>query len=91
MSVFRPYDLPDSPVATNHLEISHIRLVPQKLREDVIQSYSGLDNHIPGRNVSGKLNDQVLEETVANYLLRTAELGETIRERHTKKQAILAG
>ena len=39
----------------------------------------------------GKSYNQVLEETVADYLHRSAEPGEIIRQRHKKRRAFLAG
>ena len=39
----------------------------------------------------GKPDEQVHEETTAEYLQHTAEKGETVRERHLKRQAITVG
>ena len=41
--------------------------------------------------MSGKSNEQGFEEEAADYIQRTAEPGETLRERHMKRQVFLAG
>ena len=41
--------------------------------------------------VCGKSYDQVIEETVANYLDQTAQPGETVRERQIKRNAFIDG
>ena len=37
----------------------------------------------------GKSYDQVIEETVADYLNQTAQSGETVRERQIKRNAFI--
>ena len=41
--------------------------------------------------ISGKSYDQVIEETVADYLNQTAQPGETVRERQIKRNAFIEG
>ena len=41
--------------------------------------------------VCGKSYDQVIEETVANYLNQTAQPGETVREPQIKRNAFIDG
>ena len=41
--------------------------------------------------VCGKPYDQVIEETVADYLNQTAQPGETVRERQIKRNASIDG
>ena len=41
--------------------------------------------------VCGKSNDQVVEETVADYLNQTAQPGETVRERQIKRNVFIDG
>ena len=44
-----------------------------------------------GGMVCGKPYDQVIEETVADYLNQTAQPGETVRERQIKRNAFNEG
>ena len=46
---------------------------------------------VTGCLVCGKSYDQVIEETVANFLNQTAEPGETVRERQIKRNAFIDG
>ena len=46
---------------------------------------------VTGCLVCGKSYDQVIEETVADYLNQTAQPGETVRERQIKRNAFIAG
>ena len=41
--------------------------------------------------VCGRSYDQVIEETVADYLNQTAQLGETVRDRQIKRNAFIDG
>ena len=44
-----------------------------------------------GSLAGGKPYDQVIEETVADYLNQTVQLGETVRERQIKRNAFIDG
>ena len=46
---------------------------------------------VTGCLVCGKTYDQVIEETVADYLNQTAQPGETVRERQIKRNASIDG
>ena len=46
---------------------------------------------VTGCLVCGKSYGQVIEETVADYLHQTAQLGETVRERQIKRNAFIDG
>ena len=46
---------------------------------------------IKGCLVCGKSYDQVIGETVADYLNQTAQPGETVRERQIKRNAFIDG
>ena len=56
-----------------------------------------LHHHPPGNEwvagclVCGKSYDQVIEETVADYLNQTAQPGETVQERQIKRNAFIDG
>ena len=46
---------------------------------------------VTGCLVCGKSYDQIIEETVADYLNQTAQPGETVRERQIKRNAFIDG
>ena len=46
---------------------------------------------VTGCLACGKSYDQVMEETVADYLNQTAQPGETVRERQIKRNAFIDG
>ena len=46
---------------------------------------------VTGCLVCGKAYDQIIEETVADYLDQTAQPGETVRERQIKRNAFIDG
>ena len=46
---------------------------------------------VTGCLVCGKTYDQVIEETVADYLNHTAQPGETVRERQIRRNAFIHG
>ena len=47
--------------------------------------------HVTGCLVCGKPYEQLIEEAVADYLHQTAEPGETVRDRVSKRKAFLDG
>ena len=86
----RPYDIPNQPSSIPLINPPHITTVADELR-----SLTTLHSH-PQRNewvtrclVCGKSYDQVIEETVADYLNQTAQPGETVRERQNKRNAFI--
>ena len=46
---------------------------------------------VTGSLICGKSYDQVIEETVADYLNQTAQPGERVRERQIKRNAFIEG
>ena len=62
-------------------ELRNLTLHPHPQRNDLVTSCL----------VCGKSYDQVIEETVADYLDQTAQPGETVRERQIKRNALIDG
>ena len=62
-------------------QLSNLTLHPHPHRNETVTSCL----------VCGKSNDQVIEETVADYLNQTAQTGETVRERQITRNAFIDG
>ena len=68
----------------NDLELLQSNSIEQELQELGLHALSAVNTRTSGSTVCGKSNKQPLKKTTVDYLLRTAEPGETIRGRHTK-------
>ena len=90
-NIFRPYDLSDTPPATNSNTVSNIESIIQKMQELVLQAHSKVGKQTSGCVVCGKSYEQVIESTTADYLQQMAKARETIRKRQLKRQAFSAG
>ena len=88
--LFEPYDLPDTHPSPNDSELPLINTVVQEFKDLALHTQSEVENRTSGCIVCGTSYEQVLEETAADYLLRTAEARETIRDRHMRRQSFLA-
>ena len=69
----------------------NIIAVADELRNLTLHPHPQRNEWVTGCLVCGKLYDQVIEETVADYLNQTAQPGETVRERHIKRNAFIDG
>ena len=89
--IFSPYDIPNeppSPILNNPLNIT---TVADGLRNLTLHPHLQRNEWVTGCLVCGKSYDQVIEETVANYLNQTAQPGETVREGQIKRNAFIDG
>ena len=64
----------------------------QELKEPTVHLHSDVNNRTSGCIVvADKSHDQILAETVFDYLFCTTKPGETLRDRHLERQAKLTG
>ena len=61
------------------------------LQNLTLHSHPQRNEWVTGCLVCRKSYDQVIEETVADYLNHTAQPGETVRERQIKRNAFIDG
>ena len=73
--------------------INYIKQPPQAdgLRNLTLHPHPQRNEWVMGSLVCGKYYDQVIEETVADYLNQTAQPGETVRERQIGRNALIDG
>ena len=69
----------------------NIIAVADELRNLTLHPHPQRNEWVTGCLVCGKPYDQVIEETVADYLDKTAQPGETVRERQIKRNAFIDG
>ena len=69
----------------------NIIAVADELRNLTLHPHPQRNDWVTGCLVCGKSYDQVIEETVADYLDQTAQAGETVRERQIKRNAFIDG
>ena len=69
----------------------NITAVSEQLRNMTLHPHPQRNEWVTRCLVCGKLYDQVIEETAADYLNQTAQLGETVRERQIKRSAFIDG
>ena len=79
------------PYTSNTNTLPNINTVIQGLQGPSLRAHSNANNRVTGFLLCCRSYDQLSEETVLYRLRQTAELGETIRDRHIKRQAILKG
>ena len=79
--IFRPYDIPDPSSSTSLNNPPNISTVANGLQNLTLHPQRQPNQWVAGCLICGKSYDQVIEETVADYLNQTAQPGETIRER----------
>ena len=65
--------------------------VADELHNLTLHPHPQRNEWVTGCLVCGKPYDQVIEETVADYLDQTAQPGETVRERQIKRNAFIDG
>ena len=89
---FRPDDLPNNQPSSIPLNNpTNITTVSDGLRNMTLHPHPQRNEWVTGWLVCGKSYDQVIEETVADYLNQTAQSGETVRERQIKRNAFIDG
>ena len=89
--IFRPDDIPNQPSSTLFNNPLNITTVADKLQNLTLHPHPQRHEWVTGCLVCGKSYDQVIEETVANYLNQTAQPGETVQERQIKRNAFFDG
>ena len=89
--IFCPHDIPDPSPSTLSNNPLNISTVADGLQNLTLHPHPKRNQWVTGCLVCGKSYDQVIEETVANYLNQTAQTGETVRERQIKRNAFIDG
>ena len=69
----------------------NIIAVADELRNLTLHPHPHRNETVISCLVCGKSYDQVIEETVADYLDQTSQPGETVRERQIKRKALIDG
>ena len=90
-NIFRPYDIPNASSSTSFNNPLKISTVADGLRNLTLHPHPQRHEWVTGCLVCRKSFDQVIEETVADYLDQTAQPGETVRERQIKRNAFIDG
>ena len=89
--IFRPYNPPNASSSTLFNNPFNISTVGDGLRNLQLHPHPQRNEWVTGCLVCGKSYDQVIEETVADYLDQTAQPVETGRERQIKRKAFING
>ena len=90
--IFRPYDIPNEPSSTIlNNPPPNITTVADVLRNLALHAHRKRNEWVTRCLVCGNSYDQIIEETVADYVNQTAQPGETVRERQIKRNAIIDG
>ena len=90
-NIFRPYDIPNPSSSTLSNNPLNISTVANRLQNLTLHPHLQRNEWVTGCSVCGKSYDQVLEETVADYLNQTAQPGESVLERQIKRKAFIDG
>ena len=88
---FRPDEIPNEPSPTILNNPPIITTVTDGLQNLTLHPHPQRNEWVTGCLIYGTSYDQVIEETVANYLDQTAQPGETVRERQIKRNAFIDG
>ena len=88
--IFRPYDLPNSSTAASYNNLPNASAVADGLRSLTLHPHREQNEWVTGCSVCGKSFEQVIKETVADYLNQAAQPGETVRD-HQIKNAFTEG
>ena len=90
--LFRPCDIPNQPSSSLFYNPPPIiTTVTDGLQNLTLHPHPQRNEWVTGCLICGKSYDQVIEETVADYLNQTAQPGETVRERQIKRNAFIDG
>ena len=82
---------PDNIPLNNPPPPPNIVAVADELRNLTLHPHPQRNEWVTGCLVCGKSYDQVIEETVADYLDQTSQPGETVREQQIKRNAFIDG
>ena len=88
---FRPHNIPDQPSSTLFNNPANLTTIADGLRNLTLHPHPQRNDWMTGCLVCGKSSDQVVEETVADYLNRPAQPCQTVRERQIKINAFIDG
>ena len=88
---FRPEDFPNQPSSLPLNNPPNITTVADELRNLTLHPHPQHNEWVTGCLVCGKSYNQIIEETVADYLNQTAQPRETLRERQIKRNAFIDG
>ena len=89
--IFRPYDIPNQLSSTLLNNPTNIWTVANGLQNLTLHPHPQPNEWVTGCLVCGKSYDQVIEETVADYLNQTAQPGERVRQHQIKRNAFIDG
>ena len=89
--LFHPYDIPNQPSSNLSHNPPIITTATDGLQNLTLQPHPQRKEWVTGCLICGNSYDQVIEQTVADYLNQTAQPGETIRERQIKRNAFIDG
>ena len=87
--IFRPYDIPDPLSSTSLKNPTNISTGANGLQNLTLHPHPQRNEWVTGSLVCGKSYDQVVEETVSDYLKQTAQPGETVRQRQINSNAFV--
>ena len=88
---FRPDEIPNEPSPTILNKSPIITTVTDGLQNLTLHPHPQRNEWVTGCLACGKSYDQVIEETVADYLNQTAQPDETVRESQIKRNAFIDG
>ena len=89
--IFHPYNIPNPSSANLPNKPLNILTVANRLQKLTLHPHPQPNEWVTGCLVCGQTYDQVIEETVADYLNQTAQPGETVRQRQIKRNAFIDG
>ena len=89
--IFRLSDVPNPLSSTSFNSPPNITTVADGWRNLTLHPHPQRNEWVTGCLVCGTFYDQVIEETVADYLKQTTQPGETVRERQIKRKALIDG
>ena len=78
--IFRPYDIPNPWSSTSFNNPQNISTVADGLQNLTLHRHPQRNEWVKGCLVCRKSYDQVIGETVADYLNQTVQPGETVRD-----------
>ena len=88
---FLPDDIPNQPSSIPLNNTPNITTVADELRNLTLHPHPQHSAWVTGCLMCEKSHDQIIEETVADYLNQTAQTGETVLESQVKRNAFIDG
>ena len=89
--IFRPYDIPNQLSSSLLHNPPNITTVTDGLQNLTLHPHPQRNEWVTGCLICEKSYDQVIEETVADYLNQTAQPSETVWERQIERNAFIDG